>query len=112
MEFLLPGAFWAALTGSYVRLYREMPASASELDLSLIGLVYEFIAGESTCARCGDPLGRGLHFEVWSRTATSAWQVLVTTRCSSWRRHRHTAVVGEASGGLRFGSFMPVRRTV
>jgi hypothetical protein len=106
----LAGHLWAALIGSYVPAYRDVPATASELDLLLIQLVYGFVASRTTCARCGDPLGRALHIEAWPGTATSPWQVLVATQCSSWRRHRLTAVVTEVSGCLRLGSFASARR--
>lgn len=108
MEFQFPDDFWAALSGPSVPLYRDVPALATELDLSLIRLMYESIAGQTMCARCGEALGRGLHLEAWSGAAT--WQVRVITHCSSWRRHRHTAVVTEVSGGLRLGPLMSGQR--
>ena len=35
------------------------------------------------------------------------WYLLVTARCRGWRRHRHTAVVTEASNNLQLGPLRP-----
>jgi hypothetical protein len=110
MDFPLSGDFWAAMTGSYLRSSRTAPAMPTELDLASIRLVYEFIAGQTMCERCGKPLGRELLLEAWAATVPSSWQVQVITQCSSWRRHRHTAVVTEVRGALRLGS-LSSRRT-
>jgi hypothetical protein len=107
MEFLLPGDFWAALTGFYSPLNRDARTTASELDLSLIRLTYEFIAGQTACARCAHPLGRRVQVQAWPGTARSSWQVRVSVHCGNWRGHRHTAIVTEVSGSLRFGSLRP-----
>lgn len=67
-------------------------------DLWLAQIMYEFVAGRTRCAKCGAALGRGIHPMIGT-----PWRIVVVTRCSGWRRHRHTAVVTEASDGLNFG---------
>jgi hypothetical protein len=120
MEWLLtPWGFWAAPPGAY-RGSRwagtgllSPPADAgwraepSTVDLDLIRSLYEVLAGDATCARCGAPLGRRLR--VVSRPAGEPprWATSVVTRCRGWRRHRHTADVIEESKDLRFGPLRP-----
>jgi len=76
-------------------------------DLSLIRLMYEIVAAESRCGRCGAPLGRRLRCVLSSADRAPSWRVSVVTRCSGWRRHRHVADVAEASRDLSFGQFRP-----
>ena len=110
MEWLLTSALWGAFTG-----WNPSPAPAltpstpfpTELDLLLITLVYELAAGEATCAACAAPLGRRPRLATRRTGVTPARQVVVATRCRGWRRHRHTAVVTEASGDLRLGPLRP-----
>lgn len=74
------------------------------VDLWLIELTYEVVAAESHCTRCGAPLGRGLRV-TRSTAEHSQWTVSIATRCGGWRRHRHVAIVGEASNDLALGPF-------
>jgi hypothetical protein len=82
------------------------PQEPSALDASLLQIVYESIAAETTCSRCRARLGRRLRVEVWPTLLGSAlWRVAVRTRCRGWRRHRHTASVGRESNDLVLGPF-------
>src|SRR2546421_9080651 len=78
---------------------RELTA----LDLWLIRLAYEVVAAESTCARCGAPLGRKVHVVPWAVDHPPSWTVSIVTRCSGWRRHRHVATVDDGSDALLLG---------
>ena len=76
------------------------------IDVSLLLVVYEVLAADTRCSRCGAPLGRRLRVEVWPTILRSVqWRVAVRTRCVGWRRHRHTAAVGRSSGDLVLGPF-------
>jgi hypothetical protein len=78
-------------------------------DLWISAQAYEFVAARSRCDKCGAGLGRKLDLAVLpegsERSAASdpAWLIAVGTRCRGWRRHRHSAMVSEWRGGLRFG---------
>jgi hypothetical protein len=112
MEWLLSGVYWAAITGSYTSADPRSTTpttSPTDLDLWLIRLVYEVAAGHANCARCGAPLGRRLHLATRYAGRSPAWHVLVATRCRGWRRHRHTALVTEASNNLELGLLRPNR---
>ncbi|MEV6105162.1 hypothetical protein AB0M28_10675 [Streptomyces sp. NPDC051940] len=37
----------------------------------------------------------------------TTWLISVDARCRGWRRHRHSALVAEREGGLRFGELRP-----
>lgn len=76
-------------------------------DIWLIRLTYAVMATESSCAKCGAPLGRGLHVAQVMSHAPSEWCVSVETRCRGWRRHHHSAKVTEASDDLLLGPFSP-----
>lgn len=66
--------------------------------------MYEFVAVRSVCEKCGAGLGRKPKVSVVPETA---WLIFVDARCRGWRRHRHTALVAEREGGLRFGELRP-----
>lgn len=73
------------------------------IDLWLIQIAYEVLVAESTCEKCGAPLGRGLHVVEPPKYQLSKWQVSVVTRCQGWRRHRHFADIAETSSDLLLG---------
>ncbi len=78
------------------------------VDLWLIHLIYEVIAAESTCVKCGASLGRRLRLvPPFVDSPLLDWRVLVVTRCEGWRRHRHVANVVEGSKSLLFGRLSP-----
>jgi len=84
-----------------IRWGREEPTA---LDRSLVEAVYEVLAEETRCSRCGAPLGRRLRVQAWPTILRSVqWRVAVHTRCRGWRRHRHTAAVGRSSDDLVLG---------
>ncbi len=115
MEWLLTSALWGAFTGWHTSLDPTLTPPTpfpTELDLSLITLVYEVAAGEANCPTCDAPLGRRPQLATRRAGQTPAWPVVVTTRCRGWRRHRHTAVVTETSGDLRLGPLRPNRTLV
>ena len=78
----------------------------STIDLTLLEVVYGFMATETFCTRCGCILGRRLQVKVSPTLCNSArWQVSVRTRCRGHRRHRHEAAVGRSTSGLLLGPF-------
>jgi hypothetical protein len=116
-----PGAFERAVGGlpgssSAIRDEDVRPSRAgfwgseqpSAVDRWLITLVYDFVAAEAACSRCGAPLGRGLRV-VPSPThgLRPLWRVSVVTRCRGWRRHGHIANVARRSDDVELGSFRP-----
>jgi hypothetical protein len=78
-------------------------AETNALDLWLVHLVYEFVAAESKCLRCGAALGRRVRVVRSAATHSPVWTVSVVARCGGWRRHRHVATVGDGSDGLMLG---------
>ena len=106
MDWILFDAFyppplgWRNTAGS-----QRFPDSApAEGDLWIMAGMYEFVAMRSTCAKCGAELSRKLNI---AAVPVTPWQVAVNARCRGWRRHRHTALVAEWHGGLRFGELRP-----
>ena len=77
----------------------------SDDDLWLIGLVYETVAAESGCTRCGASLRHAVRLTPALASCAGTWGVVVTARCAGWRRHRHVADVTEASSDLVLGRF-------
>ncbi len=83
------------------------PEEPSAVDVSLLQIIYGFVATSTSCSRCGAPLGRRLRVDACPTLLQSVvWRVSVRTRCRGWRRHRHTAAVGQLSNDLVLG---PVR---
>jgi hypothetical protein len=83
----------------------------SALDRWLIKLVYEVVAAEAACSRCGAPLGRGLRVVPSPALGTPPmWRLSVVTRCRGWRRHGYIANVGRPSDDVVLGSFHPGSR--
>jgi hypothetical protein len=110
MEWLLATMYWTALGGDHTSQDPRcamITTGPTDLDLRLIRLTYEVAAAESRCAKCGTPIGRRLRLTTQYGGQPPTWTVIVATRCRGWRRHRHTAVVTEASNSLRLGSFLP-----
>jgi hypothetical protein len=114
--FMPPWGYWSAVGGSptpwswsHDQAVPAAPetfgqrADLTAVDAVLIQLAYEVIAAESSCARCGAPLGRRLRV-VPSAADHPTRTASIVTRCSGWRRHRHTAAVDEASNDLLLGS--------
>jgi hypothetical protein len=81
----------------------RLPLSAVEM--WLLRLAYVAMAAELSCGKCGAPLDRELRFVPPSDADPPSWRTLVVTRCSGWRRHRHTADVTESSKDLLLGLF-------
>lgn len=73
-------------------------------DLWVTTGTYEFVAVRSACGKCDAGLSRELSVAAVPGTT---WRIAVSARCRGWRRHRHTAVVTEDHGGLRFGELRP-----
>jgi hypothetical protein len=93
---------------------RSLPTCAesipTQLDLSLLRVVYEVVADLTMCTACGARLGRRLH--VASRGAVhrpSPWSVKIVTRCRGWKQHRHVASVIRPSKDLVLGALEPTR---
>jgi hypothetical protein len=83
----------------------------SAVERWLIRLVFEFVAAEAACSRCGAPLGRGLRLVTSpTRGLPRLWRVSVVTRCRGWRRHGHVADVARRSDDVVLGSFRPGSR--
>jgi hypothetical protein len=81
----------------------EQRSHLTALDLWLIHVVYEVVAAESTCVRCGTPLDRRVRVVPSVTDDSPLGAASVVTRCRGWRRHRHTAVVGDGADGLLLG---------
>ena len=82
------------------------PDEPSAIDLSLIRIVYEVIAADTRCAKCGSPLGRRLRVTTWpTLRGPVRWRVAVRTRCTGTWRHVHEATVGHCPTALALGSF-------
>jgi hypothetical protein len=77
----------------------------SAVETWLLRLAYEDMAAELSCGKCGAPLGRELRFVPPSNADPPSWRMLAVTRCSGWRRHRHTADVTESSKDLLLALF-------
>jgi len=109
MEWLLPGGFGPEFTRADIaRAVNDIGIDGPDVvDRWLIRVIYETVAAESSCYRCGAPLGAGLRVAVWSTGTASGWDVRVLTRCRGWRRHRYSALVRELPGGLHIGAFIP-----
>jgi hypothetical protein len=75
----------------------------SAIEMWLVRLAYEDMAAQVSCKKCGAPLGRELRLVPPDDYDPPWWCLLVVTRCSGWRRHRHSAGVTEASKNLLFG---------
>jgi hypothetical protein len=90
---------------------RREDGQPTPLDLWLIECVYEVMAAETTCRRCGAVLS--LHLQLLSPLVdrpVSPWRVFVVTRCAGWRHHRHVASVVKGSRSLHFGPLCPSSR--
>ncbi|MGP3961951.1 hypothetical protein ACTWPT_38790 [Nonomuraea sp. 3N208] len=97
--FFLPWTVTAYLTGTFdppgwhgIERNRYEPPGAAEK--WLIEILYETVAAETRCTRCGAPLDR-------PRLRAGAWPVRVATRCRGSARHRHRAAVSRTPDGLR-----------
>ena len=80
-------------------------ARPSAVDLTLIKLVYEFMAADVPCSKCAASLGRKVELTPDTSGAVESWSITVITRCSGWRRHQHTATVSESHQELILGPF-------
>ncbi|WP_405433831.1 hypothetical protein [Micromonospora sp. NBC_00617] len=110
-------AHWLALGSSFAPAtcsHEAVPASRTlfgrrpeltALDLSLIQLIYEVVAADSKCIRCGAPLSRQLHVAKSAADYCQSWTVSVLARCSGWRRHQYVATVDDGSNGFVLGPF-------
>ncbi len=108
MEWLLPGGFGPEYTPADIARAASQARldGPDALDRWLIRVIYETVAAETCCDRCGAPLGAGLRVATWSTGTASGWDVRVLTRCRGWRRHRYSAMVRDLPNGLRIGSFL------
>jgi hypothetical protein len=79
-----------------------------ESDLWIVRQMYGFIARRTVCCNCGANLGRKVTLAVDAGAPAAPWRIDVGARCRGLRRHRHTAEITEAQGGLRFGELLPV----
>ena len=75
--------------------------SWTDHDPDIVRLVYEVLAEQSACGRCGAPLRRVVSIRVVIAPPVILG-VAVTARCRSWARHRHVAMATHQRGGLRF----------
>ncbi|RVX46053.1 hypothetical protein EDD27_8896 [Nonomuraea polychroma] len=96
--FFLPWTFTAYLTGTFDQtgwqgIERNRYEPPGPADKWLIEIVYEMVAAETRCKRCGAPLDS-------PRLRAGAWPVRVTTRCRGSARHRHRADVSRTQDGL------------
>ena len=82
-------------------------ARPSPVDVCLIQLTYEILAAETSCARCGAALGRGLRAVPPDVFYLQAWRLLPVTKCTGWRRHAYVAAARESSKDPLFGPFHP-----
>lgn len=97
-----------ALVSSLDETQPFAPAVGDQLlvELALVEVTYDFIASRSYCIRCGSPLGVNLRVEVQPTQGGDTWShVRVSSRCRSWRRHLHTALVARTTDGLELGQF-------
>jgi hypothetical protein len=98
--------FWqweeAALYSSSDLLNGET-ARPSAIELLVIKLIYEVIASQSRCGKCGASLNRPFRL-ICDRTPLTHWRILVATRCSGWKRHRHSTLVTDTSKDLLLGT--------
>ncbi|HEX2577588.1 MAG TPA: hypothetical protein VHK88_14645 [Aquihabitans sp.] len=88
--------------------HRRTPTAGAptEVDVLLVRLTYEVIAPSSSCARCGQALGRSLRVRhAPGGGIPSHWPLSVRTRCTGWRRHPHEAEVTRRLSDLELGSF-------
>ena len=85
-------------------------SAPTETDLWITAQTYEFVAARSACAKCGADLRRKVDVGIVSDghgQPETPWLIMVGARCRGWRRHRHTALVAERRGSLRFGELRP-----
>jgi hypothetical protein len=88
--------------GSSSDLLGGETARPSAVELFVIKLTYQAIAGQSCCGKCGASLNRPLRLS-FGRSPFKDWCVVVATRCSGWKRHRHAALVTDTSRDLLLG---------
>ena len=96
-----------ALVSSLDETQPFAPAVGDQLlvELALVEVTYDFIASRSYCIRCGSPLGVNLRVEVQPTQGGDTWShVRVSSRCRSWRRHLHTALVARPPMVWSWGS--------
>ena len=74
----------------------------STLELDVTRIAYEVLAEEAGCAICGAPFQRVINIEL-RRRSFGAPEVVVSTNCRGWGRHRQAAKVVERDGDLLFG---------
>ncbi|GAA2419149.1 hypothetical protein [Nonomuraea africana] len=97
--FFAPWTLMAYMSGAFdttgwqgiERNWYEPPVHAERW---LIEIVYETVAAETRCTRCGAPLDH-------PRIRADAWPVRVAARCRGTARHRHRADVSRTPDGLR-----------
>jgi ribosomal protein L37AE/L43A len=90
MAYMATGTFDPTGWSGIERNRYEPPDPAEKW---LIEIVYETVAAETRCTRCGTPLDR-------PRVRAGIWPVRVSTRCRGGARHRHRANVLRTSDGL------------
>ncbi|MFD1935571.1 hypothetical protein ACFSKW_29290 [Nonomuraea mangrovi] len=90
--FFLPWTFVPRAPSWYESQWNryEPPGAAEKW---LIEIIYETVAAETRCTRCGAPLEP-------PRLRADAWPVRVAARCRGTARHRHRANVSRAPDGL------------
>jgi hypothetical protein len=79
-------------------------ALPTRMDLEVIALAYQVMAGRSRCVVCDEPLGAPARMTVDS-VSRRTWTATVSARCRGWVRHWNRAVVLPEGEGLRFGAF-------
>jgi hypothetical protein len=115
MEWMLIEAYCGMFYGSTRSSgpAQDLAATPTEIDMWITRQAYEFAAANDTCGKCGAGLGRRLslvtiHDRSDPERSDSRWRIGVAARCRGWRRHRHTALVTESRGGLRFSPLLSV----
>lgn len=110
MEWMLVEAYCAMFYGS-TRSAKpgRHDSSPTTTDMWITRQAYEFATATETCGKCGAGFSKRLSLATAYdlHEHASPWRIGVAARCRGWRRHRHSALVTESRGGLRFEPLRP-----